>query len=250
MADLGISGHVAVVTGGGRGIGAAIVRALAAEGARVVVWDRDDAAADATVAAVVAAGGHAHPVVADVTDRAAVDVAVGSVVTRLGSIQALVNCAGFSSDAPIGEMTDEQWASVLEVNLTAPFYVTRAIVPSMIGQHYGRIVNISSRARLGDRNKVNYCAAKAGLVGLTYALALELGEHGITVNAVAPGFVETDRVRTLTYFEDLKRRAVAKTPVRRLGEERDVADAVLYLLGRGSGFVTGEVLGVSGGRWR
>lgn len=247
--DLEIAGHVAVVTGGGRGLGAEICAALGQEGCKVVVWDRDDAA-DEVARRITAAGGKAKSIRSDVTDPAAVRKVVDGVLGEFGSIEILVNCAGFSRDAPIAEMTDEQWHAVIDVNLNAPFYVTRAVVPSMLAKHYGRIVNISSRARTGDNFKCNYSAAKEGVVGLTMALALELGKGGITVNAIAPGFCETERTRGLPYYKDLKARALDKTPMDRLGTERDIADALLYLVGNRSGYITGEVLTVAGGRWR
>jgi 3-oxoacyl-[acyl-carrier protein] reductase len=165
-------------------------------------------------------------------------------------IEILVNCAGFSRDAPISEMTDENWHAVIDVNLHGTFYACRAVVPAMKSKQYGRIVNISSRARTGDNFKSNYSAAKEGIVGLTMALALELGKQGITVNAIAPGFCETERTRGLPYYKDLKARALEKTPTSRLGNERDIADGVLYLAGQRSGYISGEVLTIAGGRWR
>jgi 3-oxoacyl-[acyl-carrier protein] reductase len=248
--NLGIVDHVAVVTGGSRGLGAGICAALAAEGARVVVWDLDQESAVTLAEKIQGDGGQAEAVSADVRDDAAVRSTVADIAARLGSIEILVNCAGLSRDAPVTEMTDEQWHTVIDVCLTGPFRVTRAVVPHMIGKEYGRIINISSRARLGDMNKANYSAAKAGLVGFTAALALELGKWNITSNAIAPGFVETERVRTLPYYEQLRDRALTKTPTARLGELADVSDAVLYLAAAQSGFITGEVLTVAGGRLR
>jgi len=150
----------------------------------------------------------------------------------------------------LATLTDEQWHTVIDVRLTGPFYVTRAIVPHMLEKSYGRIVNISSRARFGDVNKANYAAAKAGLVGFTEALALELAPSNITANAIAPGFIETERVRGLSYYGQLHSRALASTPTARLGQLADVTDAVLYFSSRQSGYVTGEVLTVAGGRLR
>lgn len=247
--DLEIRGQVALVTGGGRGLGAEICTALGEEGCKVVVWDRD-AAADEVAQRIRGKGGDAVAITGDVTDPAAVRLLIADIEQRFGSIDILVNCAGFSRDAPITEMTDQQWREVIDVNLNGPFYVTRAVAPGMIARHYGRIINISSRARNGDNFKSNYSAAKMGVVGFTMALALELGKHGITVNAVAPGFCETERTRGLPYYKDLKARALEKTPTDRLGTERDIADGVLYLAGKRSGYITGEVLDIAGGRWR
>ncbi len=247
--DLEIEGHVAVVTGGGRGLGEAICTALGEESCKVVVWDRDEAAHE-VAARIRKRGGDAIAITADVTNPAAVKAAIADVLNQLGSIEILVNCAGFSRDAPIADMTDQQWRDVIDVNLNGPFYVTRAVVPTLIANRYGRIINISSRARNGDNFKSNYSAAKMGVVGLTMALAIELGKQGITVNAVAPGFCETERTRGLPYFKDLKARALEKTPTERLGTERDIADGVLYLAGKRAGYITGEVLDIAGGRWR
>lgn len=247
--DLEIKGHVAIVTGGGRGLGEEICLALGQEGCRVAVWDRDDSA-EQVAARICDAGGEAIGLVGDVTRVVDVKAAVAAVLGRFGSIEILVNCAGFSRDAPVTEMTDDEWLDVIDVNLNAPFYVTREVVPTMIGNHYGRIVNVSSRARTGDNFKGNYSAAKAGVAGLTMAHALELGKSGITVNAVAPGFCETERTRSIPYFEDLKVRALERTPTDRLGTPRDVADGVLYLVGKRSGYISGEVLQIAGGRWR
>lgn len=248
--DLGIDGHVAVVTGGARGLGAGMCEALAGEGARVVVWDRHHPPAVELAEKLCADGLDARPVVADVRDADAVQSAVSEIMQGVGSIEILVNCAGLSHDAPITTMTDEAWHTVIDVCLTGTFNVTRAVVPHMLDKRYGRIVNISSRAHLGDVNKANYSAAKAGLVGLTNALALELADSNITVNAIAPGYIETDRVRTLRYYKDIRCRAMAATPVARAGEVADVSDAVLYLSAAQSGFITGEVLSITGGRWR
>jgi 3-oxoacyl-[acyl-carrier protein] reductase len=248
--DIGIAGDVALVTGAGRGLGREIALALAREGAVVLAADVDAEFAGDVAAAIVAAGGQAAAIGLDVTDAAAVTTTIAAAIDRHGPIAILVNCAGFSRDAPIGEMTDRQWQDVIDVCLTGPFHVTRAVVPAMASRRYGRIVNISSRARDGDINKVNYAAAKAGLVGMTGALALELGKQGITVNAIAPGFCDGERPRALPHYQQLRDRALALTATDRLGEARDIADAALYFCARQSGYVTGEVLSVSGGRWR
>ncbi|MDO7836372.1 SDR family NAD(P)-dependent oxidoreductase [Sphingobium sp. HBC34] len=244
--DLRIAGQRALVTGAGRGLGRGIAKALAREGAHVIALDRDGDLAASAVADIVAAGGSAEPMALDITDSAVVNAALGGIAP----VEMLVNCAGFSRDAPIADMTDDAWLSVLDVCLNGAFYVTRALVPAMKAARYGRIVNISSRAREGDNNKANYAAAKAGLVGLTQALALELGKSGITCNAIAPGFCDGERPRSLPHYATLKERALALTPMDRLGEEADIADAALYFCARQSGYVTGEVLTVAGGRWR
>jgi 3-oxoacyl-[acyl-carrier protein] reductase len=248
--DIGIAGHVALVTGAGRGLGREIALALAQEGAHVVACDIDTGFAQSACDAILAESNCAEALTLDVTDPQAVNDAIERVLGDHRRIDILVNCAGFSRDGPVEAMTDTAWHDVLTVCLTAPFYMCRAAVPAMKRAAYGRIVNISSRARNGDRNKVNYAAAKAGLVGLTEALALELGKDGITVNAVAPGFCNGERARSLPGYAELRERALALTPINRLGEARDIADAVLYFCAAQSGYVTGEVLTVAGGRWR
>lgn len=248
--DLGITGDVAVVAGGANGIGRAIVTALAAEGCRVVVWDVDVPAAQGLTADLANTGADASTFSVDVRSSAAVAAAADQTLRQHGSVQILVNCAGFSRDAPLVEMTDGQWNDVIGLCLTGTFNVIRAFAPTMIAQRYGRIVSISSRARHGEVNKANYAAAKSGVDGLTRALALELGEHGITVNAVAPGFVETDRLRDLPTYQLIRERALARTPTPRLGEVADISDAVCYLAARQSAFITGEVIDVAGGRLR
>lgn len=236
--------QVAVVTGGGRGLGEAICRSLAGEGAHVIVWDRDDTAA--SVAAELGGMG----AIADVTDPKQVIDAVADIVGHVSKIDILVNCAGFSRDSPIAEMSDEDWHAVIDVCLNGTFYVTRAVVPHMIARHHGRIINISSRARTGDINKVNYCAAKAGIDGFTGALALELGAYGITANAVAPGYCETERARNNRFADEIRARATEKTYTDRLGTPADIADTVRYLASPRAGYISGEVITVAGGRWR
>jgi len=246
--DLGIKGDVAVVTGGARGIGAGIVRGLAAEGAKVVIWDRDLEPAEELASELVAAGHEAFAVRGDVASGEEVRQVIAGVVERFGGLHILVNNAGFSLDGPITEMTDEQWDRVNGVCLKGVFNTCRAAAPTMIAQAYGRIVNIASRAVVGDVNKSNYSAAKAGVVGFTRALSQELGRHAITVNAIGPGLIHTDRVKTTPFYADLDRRAREMTPIQRPGLPEDIADAVLYFASRRTGFVSGEMLFVTGGR--
>ena len=246
--DLGIKGDIAVVTGGARGIGAGIVRGLAAEGAKVVIWDRDLEPAEELASELVAAGHEAFAVQGDVASGEEVRQVMAGVVERFGGLHILVNNAGFSLDGPITEMTDEQWDRVNGVCLKGVFNTCRAAAPTMIAQAYGRIVNIASRAVVGDVNKSNYSAAKAGVVGFTRALSQELGRHAITVNAIGPGLIHTDRVKTTPFYADLDRRAREMTPIQRPGLPEDIADAVLYFASRRTGFVSGEMLFVTGGR--
>lgn len=247
--DYGIKGHVAVVTGGGRGLGESICRALAAEGARVAVWDLDAKAAARVAKSIQDGGGEALALSGDVSRRGDVTKAVARVVKRFGSIEILVNNAGFSRDAPITEMSDRDWKSVIDVCLTGSFLVSQAVARHMTARKYGRIISISSRANLGEYYKANYSAAKAGLLGLTGSLSLELGPKGITANAIAPGLIRTERVKALKNYKDMERRAIERTPVKRPGEPEDVADGVLFLASARAGWINGEVLYITGGRY-
>ena len=247
--DMGIKGRVSLVTGAGRGIGAAIARGLAAEGSVVAVCDKDLEPAQKVAAEIEAGGGRALAVAVDVANLEAVSRGVADVAKVLGPIDILVNNAGFSLDGPLTEMTEQQWDSVVDVCLKGCWAVARAVAPAMIERGHGRIVNIASRAHLGEFNKSNYCAAKAGVIGLTNALAIELGRHDITVNAVAPGLIRTDRVLGSRYYEDIDRRAKQSTPIQRPGMPEDIAAAVVFLASEQAGFVTGETLHVTGGRY-
>lgn len=247
--DLGIRDHVAIVTGGGRGLGESMCMTLAKEGCKVAVWDRDLKAARAVANRIKAEGGDALAVGGDVSKRTAVAKAVGSVVRKFGQIHILVNAAGFSRDAPLTEMTDAQWGSVIGVCLTGSFLVSQAVAKEMIRKRYGRIINISSRAHLGEYMKANYSAAKAGLIGLTSSMALDLGQYDITVNAIAPGLIRTERVKALRNFKAMEKRSIARTLIPRGGEPEDVSDGLLYLASKRAGWVTGEVLYITGGRY-
>ncbi|AZY47883.1 beta-ketoacyl-ACP reductase [Bordetella avium] len=247
--DLGIENQVALVTGAGNGIGLACARALAREGCRVVVADIDAAAAGSAAQDITRAGGQALALALDVSRPEPVRQAVAEVLAHWGGIDILVNNAGFSRDGPIGVMSDAQWADVMNVNLTGQFHCIREIAPHMAARGYGRIVNMASRAHFGDVNKANYAASKAGVIGLTRALAIELGQSGVTVNAVAPGIIQTERLSRLPQFADIQARSLAGMPIKRMGQPEEVADAVVFLASARSGFITGEVLHISGGRY-
>jgi len=244
--------RTAVVTGAARGIGAAIARRLAADGLRVAVVDLDERACHETVGAIAAAGGHAAAFGADVADEGAVTTAFERIAAELGAPTVLVNNAGIIRDNLIFRMTLDDWEAVMGVHLRGAFLMSRAAQGYMTRAGHGRIVNLSSSSALGNRGQANYSAAKAGLQGFTKTLALELGRFGITANAVAPGFVETEMTaqtaaRMGVSFEEFKAEASRTIPVGRIGVPDDIAHAVSFLCSQGAGYVSGQVLYVAGG---
>ena len=244
--------QVTIVTGGARGIGAAIARRAAAGGAPVAVADLDLAAAEALAAELTETGARAIGVQVDVADEQSVQAAVDTVADRLGPIGVLVNNAGVTRDNLLFKMTLEDWDTVMGVHLRGSFLMARACQAHMTAQKWGRIVNLSSIAALGNRGQSNYSAAKAGLQGLTKTLAIELGRFGITTNAVAPGFVETEMTRATAErigvsFEEFKTSIAGQTPVGRVGVPADIANAVAFFTGPEASYVNGQILYVSGG---
>ena len=244
--------RVAIVTGAAQGIGAATAIRLAADGNAVAVLDLDAESCSATVDKIVADGGRALAVGADVSDARAVESAVQRVAGELGAPVILVNNAGVTRDNLLFKMTDSDWDTVMSVHLRGTFLMTRAAQSFMTQAHWGRIVNMSSVSALGNRGQANYSAAKAGLQGLTKTLAIELGRFGVTVNAIAPGFIATEMTkataeRTRVPWEDFKQRAAESIPVRRVGEPEDIAAVASFLAGEESGFVSGQVIYVAGG---
>jgi 3-oxoacyl-[acyl-carrier protein] reductase len=247
-----LDGRVAMVTGAGRGIGEAIARRFAREGARVCLTDVNTDGAAATARQLVGEGMDAFAARVDVTSRTQVENAVGETVDRYGRLDILVNNAGITSDALLYKMTDEDWRSVLNVHLSGAFFCARAAQRHMVERNYGRIVNISSTSALGNRGQANYAAAKAGVQGFTKTLAVELGRYGITANAVAPGFIETDMTRETAArlgvdFDDFVAERVKTIPVGRGGWPEDVAASVLFFASEEAAFVSGQVLYVAGG---
>lgn len=245
-----MTGRVAVVTGGGSGIGHGIAERLAADGATVAVWDVDETAAADAARRIEAAGGTALGLGADVSDRAAVDAAADEVRARLGAPTVLVNCAGRSAWGDFLEITAEDWDAALAVNLTGTFHCCQAFLPDMVEEGWGRIINISSSSiHSGVPRLVPYVAAKTGIVGLTKALALEFAPHGVTVNTVPPGFIDTPATRRTQQrgFIDFER-SLRSTPVGRIGQPEDVAAACAFLISEEASYITGQMLPVNGGR--
>ncbi|MGW6424064.1 3-oxoacyl-ACP reductase FabG [Nocardia sp. NPDC055053] len=244
--------RVAIVTGAARGIGAAVAAKLAADGYAVAVLDLDAAACADTVAAIEAAGGSALAVGADVADEAAVAAAVERIATELGAPTVLVNNAGVLRDNLLFKMSVDDWDTVMNVHLRGAFLMTRAVQKYMVDAKFGRIVNLSSTSALGNRGQANYSAAKAGMQGFTKTLAFELGKFGVTANAIAPGFIETEMTaataaRVGVDFEAFKQAAAAQIPVNRVGKPEDIANTASFFASEGAGFVSGQVIYVAGG---
>ncbi|MDI9979403.1 3-oxoacyl-ACP reductase FabG [Rhodococcus sp. IEGM 1307] len=244
--------RTAIVTGGARGIGAAVAKKLASDGYAVAVIDLDESACVGINDVIEAAGGSTLAVGANVADEASVATAVERVATELGEPTVLINNAGITRDNLLFKMTVEDWDSVMNVHLRGSFLMTRAVQKYMVDAKFGRIVNLSSTSALGNRGQVNYAAAKAGMQGFTKTLAIELGRYGVTANAIAPGFIETEMTaataeRVGVGFEEFKAAAAAQIPVNRVGQPEDIANTASFLASEGAGFVSGQVIYVAGG---
>jgi 3-oxoacyl-[acyl-carrier protein] reductase len=245
-------GKVAVVTGGAQGIGAAIAARLASEGAAVAVADLTAERGAETVEAIVKDGGRAVAYGADVSKTADVQTLVAAVVAEFGKVDILINNAGITRDNLLFKMTDEDWDSVIAVNLRSAFLMSRECQKHFVAQKYGKIVSLSSRSALGNRGQVNYAASKAGIMGLTATLSIELGPFGVNVNAVAPGYIATAMTDATARRigldpEELKKAAAADTPVRRVGYPDDIAATVAFLAADESSFISGQTIQVNGG---
>lgn len=238
---------VAIVTGAGSGIGQATALRFAQEGATVVAADVNAEAAQATADKINAAGGKAMAIALNVADKAAVDAAFAQVVDAYGRVDILINNAGINRDAMSKKMSEEQWDAVLNVNLKGTWLCAQAAGRLMTQQKYGRIVNTASIAVRGNIGQANYAASKAGLSGLSKSLAREVGARGITVNVVAPGFIDTDMTRALG--DDKRGALAAAIPLQRLGAVEDVAHAVVFLAAPAGSYITGETLHVNGGMY-
>ena len=239
--------RVVLITGGGRGIGAATAERFAAEGARVVVSDMDLAPAESVAKPL---GGLA--IACDVTDRSSVDAMVSRVVGELGRLDVLVCCAGIIRDNLLYKMSDEDWDSVIDTHLKGTFFCARAAQKPMVEQKYGKMVFLSSTSALGNRGQTNYSTAKAGLQGMARTLAIELGPFNVNVNTVAPGFVETRMTRATAErmgvdFEAFKVGAASQIPLGRIGQPEDVAAVIAFLCSEDASFISGQTIYVRGG---
>jgi len=247
-----LEGRVAFVTGAGRGIGAATALRMAEEGARVVLADIDAEGCQQVSAELNRLGSESLALDCNVTDNAMVQDAMAQTVSRFGQLDILVNNAGVIRDNMLFKMSEDDWETVMNVHLKGAFLCSRAAQKYMVEQKYGRIVSLSSTSALGSRGQANYSAAKAGLQGFTRTLSIELGQFGITVNAVAPGFIDTEMTRTTARRQGIdpeQRIAEASKiiPVRRVGQPRDVANVICFLCSDEASFVSGQVIYVAGG---
>jgi 3-oxoacyl-[acyl-carrier protein] reductase len=244
--------RVAIVTGAARGIGAATAARLAADGFAVAVIDLKEDDARTTVETIEAAGGRGLAVGADVSDAGQVTAAVERIVAELGPPVVLVNNAGVIRDNMLFKMTEDDWDTVMNVHLRGAFLMAKAVQRHMVDAGWGRIVNLSSTSALGNRGQANYSTAKAGLQGFTKTLAIELGKFGVTANAIAPGFIQTEMTKATAErmgiaFEDFIAFAAKEIPVQRVGQPEDIAHLVSFFVSEGAGFVSGQVVYAAGG---
>jgi len=247
--ELGLENKTVIVTGGANGIGAETAQRMFDEGARVVIADIDHERAEHKAREIAKSSGRVIGLRADVTDQASVEAMVAAAVQAFDTVHVLVNNAGFTRDMRITKMTEADWDSVVDVILKGAFLCTKAVVGHFHKQNWGRMINISSRAHLGNAGQANYSAAKAGLIGFTKAMSLEHGRYNVTVNAVAPGIIDTEMVRNLPHFEKIRDAAVKSLPLGRIGKASDVADAILFLASDRASYISGEVVHVTGGRY-
>ena len=241
-----LAGEIALVTGASRGIGAAIADELAAQGATVIGTATSDAGAAAINERLAASGGRGRTL--DVTDGASVDALIDSIASEFGAVSILVNNAGITRDNLLMRMKDEDWNAILDTNLTSVYRTSKVVMRAMMKARKGRIINIASVVGVtGNAGQANYAAAKAGIIGFSKSLAKEIGSRGVTVNVVAPGFIDTDMTRSLP--ESAREGLVGQIALGRLGDAADIARAVAFLAGPNASYITGETLHVNGGMY-
>ncbi|MBZ4038708.1 3-oxoacyl-ACP reductase FabG [Novilysobacter selenitireducens] len=246
MSEQLLKGEIALVTGASRGIGAAIADELAAQGATVIGTATSEAGAKAIGDRLAGQGGHGR--VLDVADPASVDALIDGIASDIGPVSILVNNAGITRDNLLMRMKDEDWQAILDTNLTSVYRTSKAVMRAMMKARRGRIINIASVIGVtGNAGQANYAAAKAGIIGFSKSMAREIGSRGITVNVVAPGFIDTDMTRSLP--EDAKKGMLDQIALGRLGEPADIARAVAFLAGPSAAYITGETLHVNGGMY-
>lgn len=246
------SPRIAIVTGAARGIGAAVAKRIAADGLCVAILDLDASACEPVAGSIESAGGTALTVGADVSDEDAVNAAVDRIADELGPPTVLVNNAGITRDNLLFKMSSQDWDAVMRVHLRGAFLMTRAVQTHMTKAGWGRVVTMSSTSGLGNRGQANYSAAKAGLEGFTRTVAIELGRFGVTANAIAPGYIDTEMLAATAArmgipYEELLAKGAASIPVGRTGTPDDIAHAVSFFVSEGAGYVSGQVLYVAGG---
>ena len=240
---------VAVVTGAGQGLGEAIALRLAREGAALMLNDLNPETLTHTAERIRGEGGTALVLAGSVTDEEVVRELMARTVEDLGGLHILVNNAGITRDKLLRDMAVEDWDAVLNLNLRAMFLCCKYGTPPMVARKWGRVINMSSRAHFGNKGQVNYSASKAGVIGLTRALSLEVGKFGVTANAIAPGIIATPGVTSLPHYQNLVERVAPTLPIPRLGTPEDVAAVAAFLAGEEAGYITGETIHVSGGRY-
>lgn len=246
MSEKLLTGEIALVTGASRGIGAAIADELAAQGATVIGTATSEAGAKAIGERLAANGGHGR--VLDVSDAASIDTLIDGIAKEFGAISILVNNAGITRDNLLMRMKDEDWQAILDTNLTSVFRTSKAVMRAMMKARKGRIINIASVIGVtGNAGQANYAAAKAGIIAFSKSMAREIGSRGITVNVVAPGFIDTDMTKALP--EDAKSAMLGQIALGRFGEPADIARAVAFLAGPSAAYITGETLHVNGGMY-
>ena len=244
-----LTGRVAIITGAGSGLGRAIAYRLAENGAKIVVNDVVAEHGNLTVDNIISKKGEAVFSQTDISKWDGAKDLIEKAKDTFGKIDILVNNAGITRDMLVRDMQEEDWDKVLDINLKGAFNCCKFATPHMVEQKYGKIVNLSSRAHLGNPGQANYSASKAGIIGLTRSLSLEFGRYNINVNAVAPGMINTEGVKALKKYEMVVERALKFTPLKRIGEPEDVANLVHFLVSDYSSYITGEIIHITGGRY-